>query len=151
MYYWKHDGDTSFWHMSSWYDIRQHECVFVSVPTMIAVFRTIFSYSNARVRRCLTVFDNILRETLVIVLRHAWLCVTLTIRMSSGKYSLEGAVTCTDCPAGRYGSTQGLGTANCSGLCLPGFYGSAPAQPTAYCNGQCPAGLAALLPAPHHL
>jgi hypothetical protein len=39
----------------------------------------------------------------------------------TGRYSLASAGTCTSCPAGKFGNTQGLSVATCSGNCAAGY------------------------------
>ena len=39
-----------------------------------------------------------------------------------GRYSLTGASSCIDCPAGQFGAGTALSTAICSGACTPGSY-----------------------------
>jgi hypothetical protein len=56
----------------------------------------------------------------------------------AGKYSLGGAGSCTNCPAGVYGSMEGAVSSSCTGPCDPGYAcpaGSANATAVA-----CPAG-----------
>jgi hypothetical protein len=66
------------------------------------------------------------------------------VACGAGRYSLAGAGACSECPPGRFGSTQALATADCSGLCPAGRYGSLPGLTSAYCEGACVAGYTCL-------
>ena len=55
-----------------------------------------------------------------------------------GTYSLAGAAVCSNCPAGTFGSTQGLTSAVCSGGCTAGY--ACPAGSTSATSVQCPLG-----------
>lgn len=58
-----------------------------------------------------------------------------------GSFSpFTGAIACSSCPAGSYGSTAGLTSATCSGLCPAGTYGATAGLTTAACSGRCAAG-----------
>lgn len=59
---------------------------------------------------------------------------------ATGRYSTGGAMFCTQCPAGSYGSTTGLTTSACTGLCSAGRYGSNTGLTAAACDGSCSAG-----------
>jgi hypothetical protein len=59
-----------------------------------------------------------------------------------GKFSVSGSGACTNCSAGRYGSTTGLTSANCSNNCTAGAYGNMSGLSNPGCSGQCPAGYA---------
>jgi hypothetical protein len=58
----------------------------------------------------------------------------------AGTFSLAGAGACSDCAAGRFGNTSGLGTSDCSGLCPGGRFGAMPALTVPSCSGACTAG-----------
>ncbi len=47
----------------------------------------------------------------------------------AGRYSLDGAATCSACPAGTLGNTAGLQTSACSGACPAGHYCPGAAMP----------------------
>ena len=57
---------------------------------------------------------------------------------AKGHYCVAGVVA--KCPAGRYGATEGLGSATCSGLCAAGRYGDSDGLDNAACSGPCDAG-----------
>jgi hypothetical protein len=65
-----------------------------------------------------------------------------TTPCAAGTYSLAGSGTCTNCPAGTFGSTTLLSSAACSGACAAGRYGDAAGQLTNQCVGACAAGYA---------
>lgn len=61
---------------------------------------------------------------------------------NSGFYCPTASTSATQhaCPAGRFGSQNGLTNAACSGQCQQGHYGSSTAQTSPACNGPCLSG-----------
>lgn len=45
-----------------------------------------------------------------------------SFKCSPGQYNAGGASVCSNCPAGLYGATAGLGSSACTAQCDPGFY-----------------------------
>jgi hypothetical protein len=65
------------------------------------------------------------------------------LQCPAGQYSVGGAVGgCTQCPPGTYGSSTGLSTVSCSGLCAAGRFGSVSGLSSSSCEGACIAGYA---------
>jgi hypothetical protein len=61
---------------------------------------------------------------------------------AAGKYASSALATCVSCPVGTFGSSAGLTSAACSGLCGAGSYGATAGQVSPSCSGPCSAGYA---------
>ena len=58
-----------------------------------------------------------------------------------GLYSAVGSAQCSACPIGRYGSSQGLPSVQCSGPCGAGSFGATTGLTAPSCSGACSAGM----------